>query len=118
MKFFAAVILTALTGYIAGLLSFSPWWGFAVSSFLVAMLIHQQPLKAFIAGLLGIFLLWAGLAWWIDAQNNSILAQRIAHVLPLNGNAYLLILVSSFAAGLVSGVAALSGSFARASNKR
>lgn len=118
MKFLAATILTALAGYIAGILSFSPWWGFAVTSFLVAILVHQKPFKAFIAGLLGIFILWAGLSWWIDNMNNSILSQRIAHVLPLNGNTYLLILVGALIAGLVSGMAALSGSFARSSTKR
>ncbi len=63
MKFITAIILTALTGFIAGILSFSPWWGFAITSFLVALLVHQKGGKAFLSGFLGIFLLWAGLAW-------------------------------------------------------
>ena len=48
MKFFTAIILTALTGYIAGILSFSPWWGFAITSLLVAVLVHQKAGKAFL----------------------------------------------------------------------
>ena len=111
MKFISAIILTALTGYIAGILSFSPWWGFAVTTLLVAVLVHQKAGKAFLSGFLGIFLLWAGLAYWMDQQNNGILSQRIAQILPLNGNSLLLILITGLVGGLVAGLAALSGSF-------
>lgn len=118
MKFLTAIILTALTGFIAGTLSFSPWWGFAVTSLLVAVLVHQKAGKAFLAGFLGILLLWAGLAYWIDAKNNSVLSQRIAQILPLNGNSLLLILLTGVAGGLVAGFAAMSGSFLRATSKK
>ena len=118
MKFISAIILTALTGYIAGILSFSPWWGFAVTTLLVALLVHQKAGKAFLSGFLGIFLLWAGLAYWMDQQNNGILSQRIAQILPLNGNSLLLILITGVVGGLVAGFAAMSGSYLRASSKK
>lgn len=118
MKFFTSIILTALLGFIVGLLSFSPWWGFAITSLLVAVLVHQKPWKAFLAGFLGMFLLWAGLAWWIDIKNNSLLSVKIAAILPLGGNSYLLILVTGFVGGLISGLAALSGSYLRSSAKK
>ena len=115
MKFLVAIILTALLAFISGL--FLPWWGMAITSLLVAVLVHQKAGKAFLAGLLGVFLLWAGLAWWIDMKNNGVLSMKIASVLPLGGNAGLLILVTGFIGGLVAGMAAMSGSFLRASNK-
>ncbi len=115
MKFFVAIILTALLAFISGL--FLPWWCMAITSLLVAVLVHQKAGKAFLAGLLGVFLLWAGLAWWIDMKNNGVLSTKIASVLPLGGNAVLLILVTGFIGGLVAGMAAMSGSFLRASNK-
>ena len=115
MKFLVAIILTALLAFISGL--FLPWWGMAITSLLVAVLVHQKAGKAFLAGLLGVFLLWAGLAWWIDMKNNGVLSTKIASVLPLGGNAGLLILVTGFIGGLVAGMAAMSGSFLRASNK-
>ena len=115
MKFFVATILTALLAFISGL--FLPWWGMAITSLLVAVLVHQKAGKAFLAGLLGVFILWAGLAWWIDMKNNGVLSEKIASVLPLGGNAVLLILVTGFIGGLVAGMAAMSGSFLRASNK-
>lgn len=118
MKFITAIILTALTGFIAGILSFSPWWGFAITSFLVAVLVHQKGGKAFLSGFLGIFLLWAGLAWWMDMKNNGILSHKIAQILPLNGNSLLLILITGVVGGLVAGFAAMSGSYLRASSKK
>lgn len=118
MKFITAIILTALTGFIAGILSFSPWWGFAITSFLVAVLVHQKGGKAFLSGFLGVFFLWAGLAWWMDMKNNGILSQKIAQILPLSGNSYLLILITGVAGGLVAGFAAMSGSYLRASSKK
>lgn len=118
MKFITAIILTALTGFIAGILSFSPWWGFAITSFLVAVLVHQKGGKAFLSGFLGIFLLWAGLAFGMDTKNNGILSHKIAQILPLNGNSLLLILITGVVGGLVAGFAAMSGSYLRASSKK
>lgn len=113
MKFLVATILTAVLAFIAGLLSFSPWWGFAVSSLLVAVLVHQKAGKAFLAGYTGVFLLWSGLAWWIDMKNNGVLSSKIAAVLPLGGNTFYLILVTALIGGLVAGMAALTGSYLR-----
>ncbi len=115
MKFLTATFLTALLAFISGL--FFPWWGMTITSLLVAVLIHQKAGKAFLAGLLGVFLLWAGLAWWIDMKNNGVLSAKIASVLPLGGNSLVLIIVTGFIGGLVAGLAAMSGSFLRSSAK-
>ena len=115
MKFLAATLLTALLAFISGL--FLPWWGIAITSLLVALLVHQKAGKAFLAGMLGVFILWAGMAWWIDMKNNGVLSKKVAAVLPLGGNTILLILLTGIIGGLVAGMAAISGSFLRASNK-
>lgn len=115
MKFITALLLTALLAFISGL--YLPFWGMAVTSLLVAVVVHQKAGKAFLAGFLGLFLLWAGLAWWIDMKNNGILSARIAHVLPLGGNSLLLIGITGLVAGLVGGLSALTGSFLRATPK-
>ena len=113
MKFLVAIILTALLAFISGL--FLPWWGFAITTLLIALLVHQGAGKAFVAGFLGVFLLWAGLAWWIDMKNNGVLSTKIAQVLPLGGNSMLLILVTGLIGGVVAGFAAMSGSYLRSS---
>jgi hypothetical protein len=115
MKFLVATILTAILSFISGL--FLPWWGIAGAALLVAVLVHQKAGKAFLAGLLGVFLLWAGLAWWIDMKNNGVLSQKVANILPLGGNTILLIAVTGIVGGLVGGLAAMTGSFLRASKK-
>ncbi|MEQ1677735.1 MAG: hypothetical protein ABL876_13585 [Chitinophagaceae bacterium] len=81
------------------------------------MIIHQKAGKAFFSGFLGVLILWAGLAWWIDIKNNGVLSKKIAAVLPLGGNSMLLILVTGIIGGLVAGFAAMTGSYLRASDK-
>jgi hypothetical protein len=111
MKFITAIVLTALLSFIGGL--YFPWWSLGITAFLIALLIHQRGWKAWFSGFLGIFVLWAGLAIWINIQNQGILASKIATILPLGGSALLLILVTAFIGGLVGGFGALSGSYLR-----
>ena len=115
MKFLTAIVLTALLSFISGL--FLPWWGVAIVALAIAAMIHQKPGKAFLSGFLGVFLLWAGLAWWIDMKNNGVLSTKIASILPLGGNSLVLIAVTGLIGGLVAGLAALSGSFLRSTSK-
>jgi hypothetical protein len=58
---------------------------------------------------LGVFLLWAIVALWIDLKNESILSHKIAQIFPLGGSSFLLILVTAVIGALVSGFAAMSG---------
>lgn len=113
MKFIVATVLTAALAFIGGMKL--PWWIIAVVAFGVAAIVHQKPGKAFLSGFLALFLLWGGLAWQMDMANQSILSKRIAELLPLQGNQYLLLLVTALVGGLVAGLAALSGSFLRKS---
>ncbi|HNA95664.1 MAG: hypothetical protein IT248_05765 [Chitinophagaceae bacterium] len=115
MKFLTATLLTLLLAFVSGL--YLPWWGIAIVALLVAAIVHQKAGKAFLSGFLGLFLLWGGLAFWIDMKNDHILSQKIAAILPLGGNSILLILVTALVGGLVAGFAALSGSFLRVSAK-
>lgn len=111
MKFITVLLLTALLGFAAPL--YFTWWSFAITSFVIALLVHQKAFLAFIAGFFGLFLLWFFYTIIIDNANQHILSQRIAHLLPLNGSSILLILITSLIGGLISGFAALSGSLAR-----
>ena len=115
MKFLVALLLTAILSFIIGL--FFPWWGIAVVALIVAVIVHQKPGKAFLSGLLGVMAVWSGLAIAIDIKNQGVLSEKIAHVLPLGGNAILLIILTGLIGGLVAGLAALSGSYLRASQK-
>lgn len=111
MKFIIVLLLTALLGFATPL--YFAWWSFAVTSFLIAFFIHQKAFTAFLAGFTGMFLLWLFFTLIIDNANQHILSQKIALLLPLNGSSLTLILITSFIGGIISGFAALSGSFAR-----
>jgi hypothetical protein len=116
MKFTVATILTALLVFIAGL--YLPWWSLAVMALLVALLVHQHPGKAFLSAFVGVFLLWAGLAWWIDMKNDGVLSAKMAKLLPVGGSVVVLILLTAVVGALVAGLGALSGSFLRASGAK
>lgn len=107
IKFFVAMALVALLGWAAPL--FTDWWTFAITSFLVAAFIPLKAWQAFFAGFAGIFLLWFMMEMLKDMANNHILSTRIAELLGLHGDYFVLMLVSSLLAGIISGLAALSG---------
>ena len=109
MRFLISVGLIALLAFIFGL--FMPWWSIALVSFVVAFIVPQSPVASFLSGFIGLFILWGGLAWWIDVKNQGILSKKIAMILPLNGSAFLLILITAITGALVAGLAALTGSF-------
>ncbi len=113
MKFLVALLLTALLAFVAGL--WLGWWSIAIAAFLIAVLIHQKAGKAFLSGFTGGFLLWGLLALLRDIPNESLLSKKIAAILPLGGNAMLLILVTAFVGALVAGFGAMSGSYLRSS---
>ena len=115
MKLIVAVILTALLAFIGGI--YMQWWSLAIAAFIIALLIPQKAGKSFLSGFLGVFILWAILAWWINMKNEGILAKKIATILPLGGSPFLLILVTAIVGGIVAGCAALCGSYLRSSGK-
>ena len=111
MKFFVSVILIALLAFLVQL--FLPWWSLAIVAFLVGVLIHQKAGMAFLSGFTALFLLWGGIAMIINMQNQGLLAEKVAQLLPLGGSSILLILITAFIGALVAGMASLSGNYLR-----
>jgi hypothetical protein len=119
MKIISAIVLTAFLAYVAGLYTNAlPWWSFVFTSLIVALAVHQRAGRAFLSGFLGVFFLWAGMALLKDAANDHILATKVAQVLPLGGSYLVLILVTGVVGGLVSGAAAMAGSYLRKAPRR
>jgi hypothetical protein len=116
MKFILSTLLIIVLSFIAG--QFLEWWSIAIVAFLVALLIPQSVGAGFLSGFLGIFIMWAIVAFWIDSKNDSILSRKIAELLPLGGSSILLILVTAFVGALVGGFAAMSGSSIKIYNLR
>jgi hypothetical protein len=111
MKLILTTLLIYFLAFITGL--YLPWWSIAIVAFIAALFIQPNIGTGFLSGFLGIFLLWATIAYWIDLANESILSQKIAQLFPLGGSTVLLILVTAFVGGLVGGFAAMAGSSIR-----
>jgi len=112
MKFSVSLILTAFLSF--GACLYLPWWSIAIVAFVVAALIPQRPGRAFLTGFIALFLLWAGLSFWLSNRNDHILAHKISMIVLKMDNPYLLIACTGLIGGLVAGMAALTGSFLRA----
>ena len=111
MKLTVTIILIAVVAFALGL--YLPWWSVAIAAFIVSSMIQHRPLVSFLAGFIGIFLLWFVLAMVIDVRNQHILSKKLALLLPLSGNSFLLILITALIGALVGANAALTASFIR-----
>jgi hypothetical protein len=110
-KYILSIIVTALMAFVSGL--YLPWWGITIAAFLVSAAIPQRPAFSFLSGFLGVFLLWEVLAWWIDNKNNGILSQKVSNLFGIGNSTVLLIVITSLLGALVSGFAALAGTYLR-----
>lgn len=111
MKFIISTILILLLSF-CGCLYF-PWWSIAIVAFIVSALIPQSHWLSFLSGFVALFLLWAGLSFWISTNNDHILARRVSLLIFKTESAFLLIIVTGVIGALVAGVAALTASFIR-----
>ena len=86
-----------------------PWWSVMLASFISAILFSLKKSAVFFVPFAAISLFWMVYAFWLSSGNDFILSKKIAVLLPLNGNPYLLILVTGIVGGLAAGVAAVFG---------
>lgn len=111
MKFIISLILMALLSFAACL--YMEWWSIAIACFLVALIIRQHPGVAFLTGFLALFILWAGLSFWISNNNGHILAHKMSVILIKTDNPFLLMIITGLVGALVGAFAALTGSLLR-----
>lgn len=104
MKFLIQLIGIAVLAFLLEL--FLPWWSIAIAAFIGGLGI---PSKAnFLAGFLGIALLWLISAWIIDMNASAQLADRVAALFKVSKP--LLMLITALIGGLVAGFASMAGS--------
>lgn len=113
LKLVLTMFLSAFVAYAIGLYSVLPWWSFVITNFFIAILFGQKPINSFLAGALGIGLLWLVLILIMDSQNQHLLSTKVANILPLNGSYAKLIVITSLIGFLLGGFASLTGSLIR-----
>ncbi|GAB3299951.1 hypothetical protein [Hymenobacter tenuis] len=110
-RFWLLLFLIAALTSVAQL--FLPWWSLVPVCLLLAAWRGSSAWLAFLVGLLGTGLSWWLPALWLNTHGAERLASRLASLFPLGGNAWTLALLSGLIAGLVGGLAALTGYWAR-----
>ncbi|GAB4248583.1 MAG: hypothetical protein Kow0027_11030 [Saprospiraceae bacterium] len=100
------LIATIILGYLCH--QFMPFWAIAVAGFVAGLFFkYKWLLSGFAASFLGGFLLWGGLAWWIDRENAQQLSSMLGELFKTDG-AYLPY-VTGLVGGLLAGFGALTG---------
>lgn len=79
-------------------------------TFCISLWLIKKPLWAFVTGFLAILTLWGGLAWYISAANQHILAHKLAALILQKDDPMMLIALSGLTGAFTGGFAALSGS--------
>lgn len=88
---------------------FLPWWHIMVAGVLTGYLLPLKKIKAFLIPFLAVFIIWMMHTFWLSYANDFILANKIAVLLQLNGNPYMLIFVTAIIGGLAAGISGVFG---------
>jgi len=112
-NFFATIIIAFLLSFVL------PWWSVMTAALATSLFIPLKKAAVFFVPFLAILVFWATYSFILSSGNDYTLAKRIAVLLPLGGNPYILMLVTGCIGGLASGIAAVFGKqFALVAKKR
>lgn len=101
---FISTIIIALI-----LSQFLPWWSIMLAAFITGLFISLKKNAVFFVPFLAIALFWMVYAFLLSNSNDFTLARKIAVILPLQGNPYLLIMVTGLLGGIAAGIAGVLG---------
>jgi hypothetical protein len=113
MRFSVQVLVIIVVGFFMEL--FFPWWSVAIAAFTGALLLNSR--MNFLAGFLGVGVLWGMKALIADLSASSDLADRVARIFMLYNKA-LLLLITCVLGGLVGGFASMTGGALRGQRQR
>ena len=114
MKTLFSILLIAGLSYLIHL--YLPiWWLFVLVAFIISFAFGDKAISSFFAGFIAIFLLWFALTTINSVNNDFVLVERMANVLPFK-NAILLIISTSLIGGLLGGFGSMTGYFFKTFN--
>jgi hypothetical protein len=89
------------------------WWSIAIVAFVIAVIIPQNPVRAFLCGFFALFILWVVQSFWLSYNNGQVLAYKLSLLIFKTGRPMLMIILTGLTGGIVAGFASLAGSFTR-----
>ncbi|MBT8219817.1 MAG: hypothetical protein KJP00_08330 [Bacteroidia bacterium] len=107
MKNLVSILVLILTAFLFQYIG--PWWIAAIPALIVGYSNNTvSPAQSFALGFVAIFLLWAGQSFFINIQNEGILANKIGEI--FNGlNATSIVCITGLIGGILGGLAAMTG---------
>ncbi|TAE74145.1 MAG: hypothetical protein EAZ85_05160 [Bacteroidetes bacterium] len=87
---------------------FTDFWLSAASAFIASFLLGKNNLHSFLSGFCGVGVIWLGYILFIDTQNESLLADRIAQLFKLSSGTWLIV-VTTCLGGITGGLSAWTG---------
>ncbi len=92
---------------------FLPWYSVGFAAFIMGYILKSNA--NFVAGFLGVALLWLFKAWTMNSSSATDLVERVAHIFSLDNKIWLFLLMA-VVGGLVGGFAALTGAILKKKN--
>ena len=106
MNFLLRVFIIFILSYFFGI--DNHWWLIVIYPIIIGLVFIDNFLSHFISGFLGVFLAWLTLMLQLDVTTDSIISQKIANILFLNNNVFL-ITISSSIGGILGGLGSTLG---------
>jgi hypothetical protein len=116
MKLLLQILIVMVFAFLLEI--FLPWWAVAIAGAAAGMLIGGGAGRAFIAGFLGVGILWLFAAQSMMNAHDTILADRIGAMLPGSPPGKVVAIIAGVVGGLVAGMGAATGARLRASLRR
>ena len=107
MRFLIQISLIALACFLSELIF--PWWTAAVSTFVVTAVYPNSGFRSFLAGFLGVGLMWLFTAIYFSISTDYILTEKVADLMQM-GRPGVLIVVTAFIGAIIGGMAGMTGS--------
>ena len=103
LNFIGTLVLAAIFSL------FLPWWSVMTAALATSLFIPLKKVAVFFVPFLAILVFWGAYSFVLGNANDFILAKKIAQLLPLGANPYLLIMLTGVIGGLAAGIAAIFG---------
>jgi uncharacterized membrane protein len=84
-------------------------WAVATISYVVASVFGKTAWGVFFSAFFAVFLVWSGMAFWQDIQNDQLLSGRIAQMLAMPATGEWFFVITGVVGGVLSAIAALAG---------
>ncbi|MFZ6012396.1 MAG: hypothetical protein ACOYXT_18780 [Bacteroidota bacterium] len=112
MRLLSQILIVIVLGFVLEM--FMPWWCVALAAFSAGYSLKTQ--FNFVAGFVGVGLLWLVPALQLSSVAAAPLTERVANIFMINTP--LLLIVTAVIGGLVGGFAAMTGAALRRDKKR